>query len=817
MAAADIKPLPREFRIRLTMLSDWHVGSGAGRPGQIDRLLVRDADDLPYVPAKSLRGIWRDACERLAMGLDGGHVGPWCHFVDLLFGSQPALGKSDPTGRHKDPANAPLESALLVRPARIEGRLREVLLATRRVCAALTFVKPGVAIDPASGVAREDFLRFEEMGRVNTVLEASCLLNLPEGERLAQAAAAMLVAGMALVERLGGKRRRGAGRCCVRLVEEIITPQQAADWLETNPQPPEWPQQGAALADTPGGPMQDALAHALPGPSGNAWQDLDLCIELRGPLALSHRTVGNVVETLDFVPGTYLLPHVTRSLAKLGWDARPSIARGDLRVLPATLAVRGQRSRPVPLAWHAPKSGGPGASIVNRLRAPEDGAGQLKQMRDKYVSLAGGQACVCKVPRLACTHNTIEDGPQRPTPEVGGVYTYEAIAPVDENHRPVRLRGVLRLRTEIARFLEQKQAEWWKALDGRVCLGRSKKDDYGEVTLSVAAPRDCDVPAPANGGTLLSVYLESDVLLRDDGLRPAASVEALRRELARRLDAVLEAAGESGGQRLAQFVRTRRLDTWHTGWGLPRPSLVALQAGSCLQFRVQGELDPARLIAAQAEGIGERRAEGYGCVSFDDPLLAQGHFQPSEDLGEDASSAKPPSRLTADDPAYRPAYQFARTVEREYWRQEIYRAALGRAADAKFRSEHLKWSAKRGGKPPMSQLGALREQLGRLIKAADAQQVRGWLDHLRNNPRRSERWPEGALKAIEEVLTDASQVWKKLQLENLATLTADGQQALKEELWPLAVRALFDACIRAHKRELEESGSSEKVGADHGT
>ena len=30
----------------------------------------RDADGLPFVPAKTLRGIWRDACERVAYGLD---------------------------------------------------------------------------------------------------------------------------------------------------------------------------------------------------------------------------------------------------------------------------------------------------------------------------------------------------------------------------------------------------------------------------------------------------------------------------------------------------------------------------------------------------------------------------------------------------------------------------------------------------------------------------------------------------------------------------------------------------------------------------
>ena len=64
--------LPSGFRVCLEMTSDWHVGSGAGRPGSQTRLVARDADELPYVPAKTLTGLWRDALERLAFGLDEG-------------------------------------------------------------------------------------------------------------------------------------------------------------------------------------------------------------------------------------------------------------------------------------------------------------------------------------------------------------------------------------------------------------------------------------------------------------------------------------------------------------------------------------------------------------------------------------------------------------------------------------------------------------------------------------------------------------------------------------------------------------------------
>src|SRR5437899_1282259 len=89
--------LPERLVLRLEFTSDWHLGSGMGRPGHVDRLVARDGDDLPYVPAKSLTGIWRDACERLAFGLDNGQPGAWIAWVRYLFGDQPARGETDPT------------------------------------------------------------------------------------------------------------------------------------------------------------------------------------------------------------------------------------------------------------------------------------------------------------------------------------------------------------------------------------------------------------------------------------------------------------------------------------------------------------------------------------------------------------------------------------------------------------------------------------------------------------------------------------------------------------------------------------------------
>jgi CRISPR-associated protein Csx10 len=143
-------------------------------------------------------------------------------------------------------------------------------------------------------------------------------------------------------------------------------------------------------------------------------------------------------------------------------------------------------------------------------------------------------------------------------------------------------------------------------------------------------------------------------------------------------------------------------------------------------------------------------------------------------------------------------------LEREVWKQEIHRAALGVAAGRSRRQDELKWDVL-ADKPPMSQLGGLRVQLARLRDDADARPVIEWLDHLAANPRRNEKWPGGAIDRVRDLLSRRGRVWEALKCEDWPTLTEGAGNRLRAELWPLAVRTLFDACVRAHKRDLESA------------
>lgn len=790
--------LPETFVLQLRFDSDWHVGSGFGRPGSVDRLVRVDASGYPFVPGKTLTGVWRDACELVAVGLDDGRAGPWCRWVDFIFGRQ----------AHHQSGEATTSALLSVRPARLPQALRSALRAKPCLRSALTFVKWGVAIDARSGRARDRFLRQVEMVRRGLRFEAPCVLALPDESR--EIATALLAAGARMVDRLGGKRRRGAGRCriridalsgaayddCIRLLEEIEVP----------PEPPTVPSSGVgALDDIHWDEQLDGSADRPPraGSSESEWVSVPVILDTVTPVVIEARTVGNVVETLDFVSGSRLLPIVTRALRALKPDIDREVFAGGLRVSAATVEVDGEAGVPVPRCLVRPK-GEPG------LGARDESRSRVRNLFAEPWSLdvpakeqqgwigdapAGTLPRLVQVPLRASTHATIDDASQRPTAAVGGVFTLEAI------DAGVRLRGEVRVRDGLARELAERDREWWRRLAGTVTLGRSKKDDYGLAELSIGAPEPVPVrAAPNSRGREIVLWLVSDALLFDDNLRPATGVEAVLREVSSRLGVAVSVRRpeRADDRRRHAFARVRRTESWQTRWNLPRPSLVGIAGGSVFALVAERDLTAAELEKLEIEGIGERRAEGFGRVRVNHPLVTDPVAEWS--LGS-LPSPSPTEEEGASPPLVEASREFevARFLERVTWRNAIAERAMLVADRA---SELLRW--KREGYPTMSQLGALRDAVAWLRSAADAAAVATWLERLEGNDRRRKSWPAGSLGILRRLIQDRDCVWEMLDLpEDDLVVTEGARDALRAELWPEAVRALVSTAVVQHRRAAE--------------
>ena len=194
--------------LRLTFDSDWHVGSGAGIPGSVDRQVLRDEEGFPYVPGKTLTGILRDTAEWIADVRDTSEEGnKWKNVLIGLFGEQPE-SHGGTQGGFASGAAVGIGSATLSRDLRnyIQG-LRNASGPDLR--AALFTVRPGVKIDRGTGRAVADHLFSTERVRGCTLYAPVKYLRglLSEDEEK------LLEDAVRAVRRLGGKRRRGGGRC----------------------------------------------------------------------------------------------------------------------------------------------------------------------------------------------------------------------------------------------------------------------------------------------------------------------------------------------------------------------------------------------------------------------------------------------------------------------------------------------------------------------------------------------------------------------------------------------------------------------------
>lgn len=754
--------------LRLHMISDWHIGTGGGDHGHVDRTVQRDDDGLPHVPAKTLVGVWRDACELAAHALDSGPTGAWHTWVGDLFGTQEQLGHS-PRPAAPRPARLAIEGAL-----RMPGRAGTVLRERPLLRQATTFRKPGVAIDPRTGTAAEEKFRTEEMARAGVELVGTAEIRdvalLDGGQR--RAAMTLLWCGARLVESIGGKRRRGAGRCRLELVgdppgADLADLTDLIGLATLAARPPDPP------------PHRDAHVTATSAPAtGRGWEQATLVLRTRTPVLAYAQTQGNLVRGRDHLPGWILLPNV---LGRLGGQAAALALHGNLVV---TAAFPG---RPVPRVFTTAKGDATVIRANTFAEAPPEGT---KPARRGYLDAAADGTPTVRLPEMVVRmHNTIRDDVQRPTEEVGGVYIYAALAPQQEFRAHVRVRtGVL-------------PEGWARSLQGTWRVGRSAKDDYGlvRVTLAETRPVDTTVGEPVPESGRLRVWLQSDLLVRDVRLRPSTSWD----DVARTLERALASAGAQG-VRLEPVRNGRtavgvgRVDSWHRRWGLPRPTLLGIAAGSCLTFRLAvGAVPPAALRELETAGVGERTAEGFGQVLINHPLLSNPitHQPPRNRPRLDEPPRREPVTPLSPSEA---GHETARLVERAAWRHAIYGAAERIAADPAQRSRILPVG------PTPTQLNAVR----RLLPELDDTRVTGWLRRL--------TWPETTIQQLAPLLTDSTEVWERLRLpEEEITATHDGPAALREELRGEAARALLAACLVAHAREAANNGgTSQDMGDD---
>ena len=53
------------IKYKITFYSDWHCGSGLSSGADLDLLVIKDKDKMPFIPGKTMKGLIREAIEDL--------------------------------------------------------------------------------------------------------------------------------------------------------------------------------------------------------------------------------------------------------------------------------------------------------------------------------------------------------------------------------------------------------------------------------------------------------------------------------------------------------------------------------------------------------------------------------------------------------------------------------------------------------------------------------------------------------------------------------------------------------------------------------
>ena len=803
--------------LRLTFDSDWHVGSGAGIPGSVDRQVLRDEEGFPYVPGKTLTGVLRDAAEWIADVRDAdtrdaaeqvaGAQGAaekkdqrWKKALIGLFGEQPESHGGTPGG-FASGAAVGIGSATLSRD--LQNYVQELRESSGPDLRAAFFtVRPGVKIDRTTGWALEDHLFSTERVRGCTLYAPVKYLRGP----LSEDEKKLLEDAIRAVRRLGGKRRRGGGRCRLGWLGRDNS-SAAAEACSVGPK---FPEDGAV--------------------------ELEFRLTTLQPVVINKVTLGNVVRSEMTIPGVSLLPWFTReALAPLGEEAlRAAVLNGELSVGNFLPEVEGELSLPVPLCLAREKEG---KGMLNRLVSqPEKEGVQMKDLRTGYIRVERGkmQYFPDDSRRLLRTHNTVEDASQRPTEQVGGLFTYEAIRPGQT------FRGTVRMSAELWKKVREKNDILQKLACSEFSIGQSRKDEYGAVSLQ-HVPSDTSSPEgrlwspellEANSKSYLVVYLISDLLIRGEFQSYSLRLEDLKGALSRALQVELSDVPDSdwtnvegrsfqqsplGGSH-GHCVRVGRRESWQTRWNLSRPSLSYFQAGSVLLFQV---MDPEKWDAERArklvrEGLGDRRAEGYGRVLLNPSFLC-GEGSGVEKLEPSKETQQTQQTLSPDLPKHPEdrelVLSLAEGLFKKRFRQAARQTAYALVEKSKDAALFDGYRACWREAPKNSQFGILREFaafIGDAPERSSLEPVREWLKLSDQNADEEDKesWKKPWRDWVGALAEDPGRIWAlappfQAVQGSFLPVFSDSE---RERLTLLALAAFWDVfCEAVFDKKKEES------------
>lgn len=631
--------------VTIVFTSDWGVSTGVGQAGRTHSTIER-SNGKPVVRGTVITGVLREQAMSAAKALDGPDENApqnWGEFALWLFGQSPdSKPGSTPHPRHVLFSDATPASKIPVHDT------------------------VSLSIDPTTGTARDQFLRFTERAAAGVLTGTFTLIDEAgteiSNQRTIEAAHFLLgVAGL-MVRGIGSGRSGGDGECTVLVSGDKLEARNAQSTSEfvafasSRAQALRTSLKRLAAEfteDTVNGlpaPQQSGTQHQVGIVYGSAAQPsgghhLVLDLTLNSPIVSYEVPFSNEIRSLDFLRGTVLLPWLHRLVSsnkRGGKDAFITIAvtGGHLLVSDALPVIKKIEGHPVPLTLKTDKTL-PSDSLITLYGDSHENKEKIP-VRGGYVFFApkGGdgeepgtktQGWYGKPPLRGRQTTAINH--ETGAASKGQLVLVEALPEGMRMRAHVWISDELWTAASISDLLgKTREARLGsRKLTGTfgsaTCTLREETDDErearshfgnaGSTQLTGDASKSAngtvpgeDTPASSRGVWL---WFTSDVIARSAGLGAGGTVDDLIRAF-RREGITVEAVGTPS-------IRHRRVDSWSPADNGPRASRLAIQAGSVIQVQVSEE-DRAKLLELAPFGVGELTAQGYGRFVVDHPLLS---------------------------------------------------------------------------------------------------------------------------------------------------------------------------------------------------
>jgi len=229
----------------LTFLAPFHFGTGL-RAGLLDRTVVRDRGDYLYVPGSTLKGTVREHCEQLARLYENEGSDARTRVTDLhdekkalwglsqtntmiarIFGSQQQPGHlffND--ARQSDEERALFDSGGKGSQS-VEGKYKS---AQTDIYTQVRLDRPTrTSVSGALFTSEFGIRNFVFQGNIEGWIECIPIKSTPEGPTYSLL---LLLAGLHLLDAIGGNKSTGKGRCKLTITELRVNDKGQHEWQE---------------------------------------------------------------------------------------------------------------------------------------------------------------------------------------------------------------------------------------------------------------------------------------------------------------------------------------------------------------------------------------------------------------------------------------------------------------------------------------------------------------------------------------------------------------------------------------------------------